>query len=281
MEEYKGDRGYSIAAGHDIVMDSSGKAFSAPETYTKTISSLDEKRNTVMALIAGSAVVSTTITALPGDWGSSVANKIADLSTCFLIVLCAIMLEKFLLTIGGYVMFEWIVPIICILMIVMAVCKNQRWKRTCRGLIGKLLIVGVVIWFLTPVSVKLSDIIEETHSVSIEASMDELNETAEELQDGEKTAKESTGFLDGLISSVTDFADKMAAGVVGTLDKVQGYLGNLMEIFEVFLVTTCLIPVIVLAIMVLILKNMLNSIGVRTEYIGEKAAPKERFEITE
>ena len=47
-----------------------------------------------MKLTAASTAASAAVSALPGDTGSAIAEKLADLTSDFLIVLCAIMLEK-------------------------------------------------------------------------------------------------------------------------------------------------------------------------------------------
>ena len=71
------------------------------EYHAKTIQSLDEKKATVMELTAASTAASAVITLIPGDTGTPIAEKLADLSSYFLTVLCALFLEKYLLTITG------------------------------------------------------------------------------------------------------------------------------------------------------------------------------------
>jgi len=53
-----------------------GKYASAPENHQKTITSLDEKKQTVMELTAASTVTSALITLLPGDTATPIAEKI-------------------------------------------------------------------------------------------------------------------------------------------------------------------------------------------------------------
>ena len=72
--------------------------FSSPETYDETIATLDEKSNNVLALATTSAAISTGLTMLPGDTASPMADQIADLSSTMMIIMCAIFLEKYLLT---------------------------------------------------------------------------------------------------------------------------------------------------------------------------------------
>ena len=79
---------------------------SSPETHRTSIEYLNEKQATVMKLTAASTAASAAVSALPGDTGSAIAEKLADLTSDFLIVLCAIMLEKYLLTITGYAVFS-------------------------------------------------------------------------------------------------------------------------------------------------------------------------------
>lgn len=54
---------------------------------------------------------SALITLIPGDVGTPIAEKVADLSGYLLIVLCAIFLEKYLVTITGYAAFKIFIPV--------------------------------------------------------------------------------------------------------------------------------------------------------------------------
>ena len=64
--------------------------------HADTISALDKSRSKVMELAAAAVASSSAITLLPGDVGTPIAQELADMSKYFLIVLCAIYLEKFL-----------------------------------------------------------------------------------------------------------------------------------------------------------------------------------------
>ena len=105
------------------------KPASTPETYAKTIASLDEKKTTVMELTAASTAVSAAITLIPGDTATPIAEKLVDLSTYFLVVLCAIFLEKYMLTLSGFAVFKILIPMICILFAANVFWKNETCKR--------------------------------------------------------------------------------------------------------------------------------------------------------
>lgn len=84
------------------------KYASAPGSHQTTIASLDEKKATVLELTAATTATSALITLIPGDVGTPIAEKVADLSGYLLIVLCAIFLEKYLVTITGYAAFRFL-----------------------------------------------------------------------------------------------------------------------------------------------------------------------------
>lgn len=108
------------------------RAAASPEFHAKTIESLDEKRNTVMELTAASTAASAAITLIPGDTATPIAEKLADLSTYFLVVLCAIYLEKYLVTITGYAAFSILIPAACVLYMVSVfyfIGNSEFWKH--------------------------------------------------------------------------------------------------------------------------------------------------------
>ena len=236
---------------------------SSPETYASMIESLDEKRNIVTGLIATSTATSAAITVLPDDVGTPIAEKIADLSTYFLIVLGAIFLEKILLTVGGYVTFKCIVPILCFAAISAILIRKKTWRIFCYNLIVRMLLFGFVLCIVTPASIQISTVVENLHVTSINESVEKVKESAESMDESESDneSQKKEGFVSGLVSKVTDLAEGITSGVTQTLDAVQNYLNNLIEAFAIFMVTTCIIPIVVLIILILAVKWIFNSIS--------------------
>ena len=89
------------------------KYASAPEHHKATIAALDEKKGTVLELTVAATATSALITLIPGDVGTPIAEKVADLSGYLLIVLCAVYLEKYLVTLTGYAAFKLFIPAAC------------------------------------------------------------------------------------------------------------------------------------------------------------------------
>lgn len=220
------------------------KYAASPEFHEKTIASLDEKKKTVMELTAASVAASTAVTLIPGDTAVPIAEKLADLSSYFLIVLCAIYLEKYLLTITGFVAFRILIPAACLLYII----SLFRKRDLCRQLVVKLTVFALAIAAVIPAGVKVSDMIEATYESSIQDTLASAKEATEEIE--EKT-EESGGVL-------SNFVDKLKDGVSGIVTKVETLINNFVESLAVMLVTSCLIPVLVLLFFVWITKLIIG-----------------------
>ena len=93
------------------------KHASSVSFHQGSLKALQEKQTTVLELSAASASASAAITLIPGDTAEPIADKLADLSSHFLLVLSAIFLEKYLLTITGTVTFSILIPAACLLYI--------------------------------------------------------------------------------------------------------------------------------------------------------------------
>ena len=272
-----------------------GKYASAPENHQKTIASLDEKKQTVMELTAASTVTSALITLLPGDTATPIAEKMADVSGYLLVVLCAIYLEKYLVTITGYVAFTYLIPIACGLWIFNLIFANA----TVRKLAAKLAVFGIAIFLVVPASVKISDLIGDTYQAQIEATIEDARNTQNILEnsgvaddDDDTNATETPGIgttevpgtvtgnvqekennNSGSVSNIFDWAkdaissakDSVANVVenvtVSTEDlvqKVENSLNHFIEAVAVMIITSCVIPMLVLLLFFWMVKIVLD-----------------------
>lgn len=230
------------------------KYAASPEHHQKTIQALDEKKTTVMELAAASTASSAAITLIPGDTATPIAEKLADFSTYFLVVICAIYLEKYLVTITGYAAFGILIPLACVLLAVHAF----RRSRILVSAAAKLVLFGLAIYLVIPASVKVSDMIETSYKASIEETIASAKEAAELTEsDAEDTEGETEkkGFFGGLISNVQN-------SVSNATDKVESILNRFIEALAVLLVTSCVIPILVLVFFVWVIKMVMNSMSV-------------------
>ena len=241
---------------------------SSTEFNAKTIQSLDDKKTTVMELAAASTAASAAITLIPGDVGTPIANKLADLSSYLLIVLCAIYLEKYLVTITGYAAFKILVPIACVFF-----SGYLLWrKEILRVVAQKFLLFGLAVYLVIPASVKVADMIETTYASSIESTIETAKQTTDEIEsetgesgqvddkssneksqsDSDSDSKENAGgFFSGLFNKVQE-------GVSTATANVENVLNNFIEALAILLVTSCLIPILVLIFFVWLVKMLLG-----------------------
>lgn len=241
---------------------------SSTEFNAKTIQSLDDKKTTVMELAAASTAASAAITLIPGDVGTPIANKLADLSSYFLIVLCAIYLEKYLVTITGYAAFKILVPIACVFF-----SGYLLWrKEILRVVAQKFLLFGLAVYLVIPASVKVADMIETTYASSIESTIETAKQTTDEIEsetgesgqvddkssneksqsDSDSDSKENAGgFFSGLFNKVQE-------GVSTATANVENVLNSFIEALAILLVTSCLIPILVLIFFVWLVKMLLG-----------------------
>ena len=267
-----------------------GKYVSAPENHQKTIASLDEKKQTVMELTAASTVTSALITLLPGDTATPIAEKMADVSGYLLAVLCAIYLEKYLVTITGYVAFTYLIPIACGLWIFNLIFANT----TVRKLAAKLAVFGLAISFVVPASVKISDLIGDTYQAQIEATIEDAKNTQSILEnsgvvDDDTNATETTGTdaagtvtgnvqekennnsdsvsnifdwakdaISGAKDSVANVVENVTVSTEDLVQKVENSLNHFIEAVAVMIITSCVIPMLVLLLFFWMVKIVLD-----------------------
>lgn len=150
--------------------------YSDPEERIDAIEYLDSKRNTVITLAGAATASSTALTLLKDDWATPIANELAELSIYFIIILAAIVLEKYLITLSGLIFFQYIVPIVCVLIICNIIWRNMEWTRV---LAFKLMAFGLALFLLVPACVQVCRVIEGTYDTSIQAAMESAQNATE------------------------------------------------------------------------------------------------------
>ena len=202
---------------------------SSTEFNAKTIQSLDDKKTTVMELAAASTAASAAITLIPGDVGNPIA--------------CVFF--------SGYLLWR---------------------KEILRVVAQKFLLFGLAVYLVIPSSVKVADMIETTYASSIESTIETAKQTTDEIEsetgesgqvddkssneksqsDSDSDSKENAGgFFSGLFNKVQE-------GVSTATANVENVLNNFIEALAILLVTSCLIPILVLIFFVWLVKMLLG-----------------------
>ncbi len=214
------------------------------EHHEKTIKALEEKKDTVLDLTAAATASSAAITLLPGDTATPIAEQLADMTTYFLIAVCAIYLEKYLLTITGVAAFKWIIPIAGIVLIFAILGDKGQLKLLAK----KVIILAIAIYMVVPTSVYISNLIEDTYKASIQQTIDDAKDAVDEIEAEEEEEKSG---LEGVISKVKDTVSNAQV-------EFEGVLNKFIEALAVILVTSCIIPVFVLLFYIWLFKLILG-----------------------
>lgn len=215
----------------------------AIETHTKTLETLDEKKATALKLTTAAAVTSTAISLIPGDAATPIAEQVSELTGPLLLVVCAIYLEKFLLTTMGYFSFGIIIPLACILAGISLFYKSFNLK----SLAVKLLIFAIAIYGIIPASAKVMNLIEETFESSISATFDTVEGISEEADEA-VAEEDSSGFM--------DFLTGIGEQVTGYVENAKAAVGIFIDAIAILLITTCLTPVVVVLLFVCLIKAL-------------------------
>ena len=248
-----------IALVSNIVL---AKNYSSPE-YTvnkKTITYLDEKKTTALELCAGATALSAAITLIPGDTGTPIAEKLTDLSGYFLIVVSAIYLEKYLLTILGALTFRWLIPAAIAIALYFGIRRDFFWK-----LGVKILIFGLAVYAVIPVSVHVSQLIYNTYQESIDTTLAETENLISQTEENAQSSTESDqnsgdeGFFAGLVDKAKDTIEQAKDTASIATEQFKYMLNKFIDGLAVLIVTTCLIPILVMVFFVWIVKMILGT----------------------
>lgn len=221
------------------------------KTWDSTIEAIDQKKGNVLALTTSCVALSAGITALPGDTGTPVAEQLAQLSGNLGIVLAVLYLEKYLLTILWSVGLGILIPFSLVLFAA-SLGIHGRWSTSAvlRRVATRVLVVAMIGMALVPASVWVSQKVDETYQVSIEQAEQKATSAAEasssksekksEAKTDKNVLEQLTEGASSLLTSVTDSAKSMT-------DEVVQQVTDLIEGVIVMIVTSCVIPLLVLA----------------------------------
>ena len=105
-----------------------GKWATSTETYSGMTETLKGLQKKAIELSGTATALASGIAAIPGDSTTPIANKVADVAGYMVIVYAVIIIEKYLLTLTGFVAFKILLPIGCILWAAGCFLGND-WKE--------------------------------------------------------------------------------------------------------------------------------------------------------
>ncbi len=265
------------------------KITSTVEFHKATIESIDEKKTTVTNMTTAALAASAAISALPGDTGTAIANELADLSSKCGIVLGALVFEKYMLPISGYIAFGGLIPLGCLLLAVGVLSSRDKIVKWSVFAV----ILGISLFLFIPASVKISDIIETTYKDSVNSAITTADSTAASLGASAETSAESEPKKKGIISRIKGFfagddekegiVDRIKGGAADKIAKISKAYNDMLEGFIIMVITYCVIPIITLFLFIWIIRVLFQWLlgktlseytdaVASTRFIPEKAA---------
>ena len=228
-----------------------GNKLTDPGTYSHTIEVLDKNRTTVLGLTAASAAASAAVSAIPDDICSPLAQEISELTSWFLVILSVIYLEKYLLTILGAAACYLLIPVGCSALLIHCFFP----KSFLQSIGTKLLAFAAVLLLVIPASVWVSDQINAIYSQSIEITVQSANAVSDNLF-GEMP--DASGENTTVIDEAKSLLDDLSGSVSGVIEQFKNVLSRFVEATAVLIVTTCLIPVLIILFFVWIVKTLFS-----------------------
>ena len=212
--------------------------------FTQMNKTIDNKEQNVMALSAGTMGMSVAITLIPGDTGTTLAEKLSDMSGYMFLVLIGLYIEKILLLLSGTIAFRVLIPIGCIFCLYhLFFDRGFAWR-----LGVKMIVFGIAVFALVPTSVWVTQKIDNSSNVSVEQRVEESSNKAEQI--AKKAKKEtSKNILDKIGNAIT-------TGMDNTINSAKTYFKNTMDIVAAMVVTSFVIPVLTLLILLFLFKSI-------------------------
>jgi len=200
-----------------------------PANHEEAINSLDEKIETVLKLTEISTLASAGVSALPGDMATPIADKLAEFAQDFLLILCVLFSEKYLISIIGLASFRFLLPISCVLLIVSQFWNTHQMRRL--GI--KMAVLGLALYMAIPFSISISDKVYDTYEVSIQETIASAQELADETEALE-IQEQSSGVFH-IVENISNAAHEL-------INKASHIVNRFLETVAIMIVTSCVIP---------------------------------------
>lgn len=222
--------------------------YEQPESWTSQVRVIDEKKANVLALTTAAVTLSAGISAIPDDTGTPIAEQLSQLAGNLGIVLGVLYLEKYLLTILGFLGFGLLIPFSCALFVISILMHNRfSTSRIFRIAGTRILVVAIIALTVIPASVWVTERIDETYEVSIAEQATEVTDDTQSSSTDESD-QSSGNFIENLVNAATRLGDTITSGLQSVTDSIITKVNNLIEGAVVMIVTSCMIPLLVLAV---------------------------------
>ena len=221
-----------------------------PKTHfvESSMESLNESSDTVMRLSAGTLSMSLAISALPDDFGTPLADTLADMNVYFIVLLAILFLEKILIQFGIPFVFRILIPVACGLW---GAYKATN-KEMIRSLAIRLCVLGLAVAFVVPCSTHIANIVSAEMTNYVEETIAETEGGANKLDE----AMESEDADQSIFDKLSELFQSAIDGISDLMQYIQNTIRRCMNSIAIMILTTFIMPLLTLFFLRWILKEL-------------------------
>lgn len=220
-----------------------GSLLSKPSTYRTTFASLDDKMEKVLSLTTACTIASSAISAAPDDFATPIATQLAEYIDYLLLIFSILLAEKYMLSFLGMLTFRIVIPAV----ILSEIPALRNLLGGVKGILRRISVFFLAIYLVIPVSMWISDIISATYDVSFDKTISAAEEVFQESEaEGDASIWSK---VTGTISNVTN-------AVTHLPEKVSEMMNQFIQSIAVMIVTSCIIPLLVLSFFLWLVKQL-------------------------
>lgn len=229
---------------------------SKAENYPRTMETINKIENEAIGMTGLATAAATVAAAIPTETATPIANKLMDIAGYMVIIYTAIILEKYLLTMLGGVIFKYLIPIACLILIVLRLpmvfrlykVEYSGWICKFRDIVLKTVCFTLILWIMVPASAVISDNLYDIYGASKSEQINQLD--AEYDKKAKVESKEVSAEDEHIWTKMKNKFKGTVNSVIGTgekaIDYCEAYMNILLEWVAVLIITACVIPIAIL-----------------------------------
>ncbi|MBE5865166.1 MAG: hypothetical protein E7292_02985 [Lachnospiraceae bacterium] len=214
------------------------------------IERLDESKNKIMELSGSTIAMSLAISALPDDFATPLADTLMDMNRYFILIFAVIFIEKLIVVEGIRISFLYIIPTSCISYILSVISKKDVFLKFA----AKMLILGISVIVVIPFSTYVAEDVGASYLTYVDETIVEAEAGADKITEIMDTDNGETTIFEKL----SDAFKIAAKGMSDLLKYFENIVKKCANSIAIMLVTTCIIPIMVLVFFRWLLKELFS-----------------------
>ncbi|GHU89094.1 hypothetical protein FACS189476_07400 [Spirochaetia bacterium] len=188
----------------------------------------------------------------PLEFLAPVDNVLDKVSDVCLYAIGAVMIEKFLLALSGWLAFQIIIPV-CMLLCILSLWIG-KYKKSVIKIIAGFGIIGVSVFSAVPLSLELSSIIEKkVFEKEIDRKMNEINLKNSDIENMQGSIE-----IEKPASAAMKMVNSVKAFFTDARDLAASLVSDVLNYITMFIVTNIIIPLLTIIGLGFITKYIFN-----------------------